>query len=79
MSTNEPTAWEDKLSTENDPAERRKIAVAAVGEPLREAQARANKVAELEAARGEDRHPAIGGHAATTAALIDPILGMWKH
>ena len=79
MSTNEPTAWEDKLSAENDPDERRKIAVAAVQESLAEAQRRANKVVELETARGEDQHPAVTGMATHTSALLDPILGMWKH
>jgi hypothetical protein len=79
MSTTDPTAWEDKLSAETDPDERRKIATAAVHESLAEAQRRAAKVVELEQARGDDQHPAVTGMATHTAALLDPILGMWKH
>jgi hypothetical protein len=79
MSTNEPTAWEDKLSATEDPDERRKIAADAVQESLLEAQRRAQKVIEIESARGDDQHPAVTGMATHTSALLDPILGMWKH
>lgn len=69
---------EAKLSATDDPAERHAIAVAAVGESLREAQHRAQLVADLENAR-DDTHAPIAASAANMAALIDPILGMWKH
>ncbi len=69
---------EAQLSATDDPAERHAIAVAAVGESLLEAQKRAQIVADLENAR-DDTHASIADSATTTAALIDPILGMWKH
>ena len=68
---------EAQLNAASTPEERHEIAVAALSEPLLEAQRVAQVVADHEQARTDDQHPTIAGNATTTAALIDPILGMW--
>ncbi|MEA2298677.1 MAG: hypothetical protein QOF77_1613 [Solirubrobacteraceae bacterium] len=68
------SSWEEELKKKTDPEERHEYAKTVIHEPLAEAAKRAKRVAELEKEQGGENH-----HAATTAELIQPILGMWHH